>query len=130
MKLDPECVRNVLLAAEKCEIDQWLEFSSLCEMLPQHTSDDVRYTCVKLEEAGYLNCTLQRYYGSPTPKVLSVNDITYKGHEFLNTTRSSAVWRKIQPVLKQVGVSSLPVILEIAKEAAVFMISAQLQSPS
>ena len=44
-----------------------------------------------------------------------ISDLTPKGHEFLANIRNDTVWKK---VLSKASNASLPIILEVAKDAA------------
>lgn len=127
MRLKPECVRDVLLAMEACSIDECLPYPELCNRLPQYSQDDIRYTCLKLMEAQYINGLTTKTLSDPLPRILVVNDITYSGHEFLNTVRPEPVWKKTKSAIEKFGGASLPIILDVAKNIATTLITAQLQ---
>lgn len=55
MKLDADCVRDVLLVAETCPFNSSLYFRDLKTALPNYADDDIAYTCLKLKEAGLLS---------------------------------------------------------------------------
>lgn len=126
MRLKPECVRDVLLAMEACSIDECLTYSDLCDRLPQHSKDDVRYTCLKLIEARYIDGLTTKTLSDPSPVVIAITDITYSGHEFLNTIRPDTVWEKTKSAIGKIGGTSLPIILDIAKSIATRLITDQL----
>lgn len=50
---------------------------------------------------------------------LSDLDLTWKGHEFLNTVRSPEVWRRTQTTAKKIGGASFEVLMKVATEIAI-----------
>ena len=127
MKLNPDCVRSILLAVEALSINEYYTVKELCEKIPQHSVDDIRYNVVKLHEAGYL---IADVWGDlpPVPGVYGVYDITFSGHEFLNSIRSDTNWAKIKSVAKKVGAVSLKTIGQIAQTVIATAVTAVLQS--
>ena len=64
MKLQPECIRDVLLFVENAEnytsTDDEIEaepvwFADICAGLPQYKAEELYYTLTILEEAGFLH---------------------------------------------------------------------------
>ena len=54
MRLDIDCVRDVLMAVEQKGFGQSYTISNLHDLL-DYSSDQIEYTCLKLSEAGYLD---------------------------------------------------------------------------
>ena len=48
MTLNPDCVRDVLLAMEQCEFGEHHTIASLHEDLSQYSEEELCYTCLKL----------------------------------------------------------------------------------
>lgn len=126
MKLDMDCVREVLLFLE-CEPyvitnsrgnvefkGVWLP--AICQATPKYTKEVIYYTLAKLEEAGLINLSSQFADG----EVLSccVNYITYDGHEFLEKIKPDSVWKKTSSIAGKVGSFSLQMIAKIAEGVA------------
>lgn len=126
MVLNPDCVRDVLLCVENCGFGERLNLIRLHERLPDYTEEDLCYTCLKLEEGGYLD--LMTVQGKGTLLVKQINDLTYSGHEFLNTIREDGNWGKVKDVAKKAGVFSLKTLGEIAQEVAKAAVAAALRS--
>ena len=128
MMLNPDCVRTILLEVEKTKIGDRLKLHNLCEQLPEYEKDDLWYTCLKLQEAGFLHVITTTTLGSPMPVIIEIKDISYQGHEFLNSIRADANWGKVKDVAKKAGVFSLKMLGEIAQGVATAAITAALQS--
>ena len=128
MVLNPDCVRDVLLAVESSGFGETVTLYSLEKSLPAYTYNELWYTCLKLEEGGYLDLMTFSQIGSHYPAIKQINDMTYFGHEFLNTIRPETTWDKTKEVARKVGTSSLEYIGEIAKGLMSTAITSALQS--
>ena len=128
MVLNPDCVRDVLLCVEHCSFGERMNLEKLQERLPNYTEEDLWYTCIKLEEGGYLDLMTAQYLRMPPPSIKQINDLTYSGHEFLNTIREQGTWDKVKGVAKKAGVFSLKTLGEIAQEVAKTAVTSALQS--
>ena len=127
MKLDCDCVRDTLLALETMGFNESLRIPQLAKkpQLAGYTEDEIHYTCLKLLEAGYIAAN-----AIPIGAVLGivdVTDITYPGHEFLNTIREDKNWRKVKSAAKAAGVFSLKGLAETGIKVASAMIEAALE---
>ena len=120
MKLNPDCVRDLLLTLEELlQFDDNMEyptiFSEAVEGSPQmkgYSKQDIAYTTLKLIEAGYINA-------APIPGDNCYNgalysSITYPGHEFLDTVRPPDVWTETKSKAKKIGSFALNILAQIA----------------
>ena len=112
MKLNPDCIRDILLAAEEQPYQQPLPAKDLCEKLPNYTEEEIEYTCLKLEEAGYLELQVFRFDNGVI--LHSIDDISFAGHQFLADIREEPIWKTTKAVAKKTGASSLSAITQIA----------------
>ncbi len=128
MVLSPDCVRDVLLAVESSSFGERLTLDALEEKLPQYSEEDLWYTCLKLEEGGYLDLITITGLRMPMPGIKEIKSLTYCGHEFLDTVREESNWGKVKTVAKKAGTFSLTSLGEIAKEVAKAAIISALQS--
>lgn len=125
MKLDIECVRDVLLELETFPIGVYL-VGSLKNSIANHGRENVEYTLVKLSEANYVNV---QYCRMTNGSFLfdSILDITFQGHEFLEKIRSDTVWnQKLKPIFSSVGSASFEVISAVASDLLTSLISGKL----
>lgn len=115
MKMEVDLVRQLLLHIEKhadrpisdldnIEIDDW-------------TKEQIDYHVVLLAEAGFIEATVNSVPDNEDPSlahvIYSVRRLTYKGHEFLETVRDPAIWRKVKEKAKAAGAVTLPVIAQV-----------------
>ena len=114
MKLDPNCVRSVLLELEKKPLDTYLP-EDLTESVVEHGAENVEYAVLKLEEAGYIRAGISRTLMGDY-EIFGIFDITFAGHEFLNSIRSPSVWERLKESTLDGGSACLKVIGEIGVE--------------
>jgi len=122
MKLQPNCVRNILIYCEEHLIfDDALVWNPLTLLdfqngLPKYSRGDIAYTLYLLDEAGYIDAHIVE--ASNSIAELIVFRLTYSGHEFLNTIKSDTVWQKVQSALSSIGSASLPIIQSLGSHFA------------
>ncbi|WP_164995861.1 DUF2513 domain-containing protein [Miniphocaeibacter massiliensis] len=112
MKLNLDCIRDILLQLENLEFDSYTTTSKLSEIL-NYSSDEIEYSCLKLYEAGYIDAMVIKTMNRFLPGIKSIHDITYDGHEFLSTIRDNNNWKVIKDRAKTIGVFSLKTISQI-----------------
>jgi len=112
MKLNPDCIRDVLLQVEKQQYMEELPIDTLCRNLTEYSNEEIEYTCLKLEEAGFLELNGVKLDGGII--LHSVEDITFAGHQFLADVREEPIWKTTKAVVKKTGASSLSAITQIA----------------
>ena len=114
MKLNLDCVRDIMLAVEEAPLNQIITLKYLSEKT-KHNADDVYYSCMKLSETGYLKIKTVIFSGHAQPQIADINELTYRGHNSLDSIRSNSVWDKVKETIKARGLaSSIEVIGEIA----------------
>ena len=114
MKLKIECVKDVLEELEDLPIGAHT-LANLPKSIQKHGAEDVLYTVVKLFEAQFINGTHTRTMDG-RPHVGSIYDITFPGHEFLNSIRTPGVWDRIKDAAEDGGSACLKVLGDVAKE--------------
>ncbi len=104
MKLDFDCVRDVLMKIEALsKYNNNFEYVPLSvydisNALDEYEIDTIYYTLRKLEDGGYI----EALYNTNLPINIGqfyILDITFKGHEYLNTVRDPKIWRIIKSKL-------------------------------
>jgi hypothetical protein len=111
MKLDPDLVRDVLLAIEASNENPlgWITLK-----IEGKSKSELAYHTLLLSEAGFIEaqdlCTIGPDGFDWKPKRL-----TYQGHEFLNAIREKEIWRQTKEAAKKGGVEALGFLWEIGK---------------
>lgn len=123
MKLNPDCVRDILLYCEEnCAMAQGVDF------IPGNsiTVDDRTYDW---EELSYhlRQCDLSGYFYKATRDMYGeyfVLDISPSAHEFLANVRQQGNWIKVKSIAEKVGSTSLSALSSIAVQ----VVSAAIKS--
>ncbi|MGN1297706.1 MAG: DUF2513 domain-containing protein [Clostridia bacterium] len=110
MKLNNECVRDLLIYLEdNLNYHERLYVHEI--KLKNYSSDELLYTAEKLKEANFLNCFGGRYSKYNLP--LSIDSITYQGHQFLDSIRDEDVWSNAKSKIKTVASVTLPILQDL-----------------
>lgn len=124
MKLNPDCMRDVLIVMESAGYLEELSPSAVYESLPAYSEDEINYSIIKLKEAGFIDAIIKEYNSGVA--ILRLDDITYIGHQFLANVRSDNIWNDVKQVSKKVGSNSISAISQIATGVISAIIKAQL----
>ena len=116
MRLNIDCVREVMLAIESAGFNQVLTVPELSQKLPKYSKDEIHYTCVKLYEGGYIDAVLIPYPGKAIPAVSAINSLTYDGHKFVDTVRDSKVCNVTKGIASKVASVSISMFENIASQ--------------
>lgn len=130
MRLNLDCMRDVLLCLEGLEIDAAISDSQIMEELVLYDWADVRYTLYKLVEADFISAEYRPVsvdLNKPC-SALFVTDITYNGHQFLADVRSPKVWQHCKKVLDDLEVYSVHGAAKVAFELITKAISISFSS--
>lgn len=123
MKLNPDCIRDVLLYLES-ELEVDLEnhnFTTISlKQINNHfeniyMEEDIWYTVYNLREMRYISGNL----GDAGRKLMmfcEIDNITPYGHQFLNTIRPRSIWDATKSGASKIGVTSLSALSTIAME--------------
>ena len=133
MRLNQDCVRDSLLYFEYYLTNTnvfilapYLYTSN--QYLEGYSNPDFLYTCLKLKEAGFINCDITNYIDSPIPK-LTVHSITWNGHKFLDNIRDINIWSKTKNILTPLKSISVDLISETASKVIIHYIDSKLGNP-
>lgn len=125
MKLNFDCIRDIMICIEKNEFGKELTLDQLNSLLPKYSENELHYTCLKLEEGNLLNILTVPIMGQSFPDIKYISDLTFYGHEFLEDIRSDNVWGKTKEVAKNIGATSLASLKEIATCVILELIKSQ-----
>lgn len=122
MKLNHECVRDVLLAIENSqrffvndenEIEKAdLSPDDLYQELSKYSKEDIFYAAYNLEQAGFISMSIKWLNSIAT--YWSVSYMTFAGHEFLDNIRDEKRWKGIKKALPAIRNYSLEAIEAVA----------------
>ena len=131
MKLNPDCVRDVMLYLEEhlgyverddvaIEHDS-IYISTMADALSEeqgYSVDEVRYAAEKLLEARYI--TAGKMVTGAHGVIIScpIIDISWNGHEFLNTIRPKSIWGATKEGAAKLGIMSIRALATISAKVA------------
>jgi len=116
MRLNIECIRDVLLTSEEETNlnNEVLNIDELVTMprLKKYDEDDIIYTIKKLKEANYIEAdVLIHSEGS----MAMIRHLTYEGHLFLANIRDDGIWKKTKKEASKISSSvSINILSNIA----------------
>lgn len=118
MKLNPDCVRDILLKVESLP-PKYVLYLRLAE--PDYDIDEYVYAGKKLIEAGYIKGQVITFVGTK-PDDVTAYEMTMKGHELLDNIRDNKVWSATKKTISTLSSVSLNVISEVASSIITSMI--------
>lgn len=141
MRLNKECIRDVLLYIEKeCIYYDHPNFGrqlknvgypNLCEdeLLLKYDKYDVYYTISKLFEGQYIEGYVipQKDYSNFNHAI--IEGLTLRGHDLLDNIRPETVWQETRSILGKVGDFSLGIMSQVAGETMASYIKAMMKLP-
>ena len=110
MKLNIDCVRDILLLVEQKEFRVRFSLDELCRQL-NYSKNDIEYCCIKLSESNMLEVLMiPPIREDYQPIVCSVGELTSKGHDFLENIRPQTRLEIIKTHAKSLSNYSLNIL--------------------
>lgn len=123
MKLNYECIRDIMLyLEEKLELNKAMYLKNIDI---DYSVEDIKYSILKLKEIDYIDVHIVDADGVAILNAI-IFDITFYGHEFLNTIRPMTVWEKTKEISTKVGVTTISSLTQIASQIAAQLITKQM----
>lgn len=128
MKLNPDCIRDVLLYLEENlgytdnKISMEHKEITIYRIIKDvardeiYLEEDVKYSIEKLYEVGYIRLRNIQYDSRRYIVAGNVNDITWEGHNFLNNIRPKSVWDATKEGATKLGLMSIHALSTISME--------------
>lgn len=106
MKLNPDCVRDILLTVEeRSDYHHVTEYKSESHSFPRlrgYTYEEVLY---HIRQCEYSSLILDvHYYDSG--KHVDIKDLSPDGHKFLANVRQDTIWNNTKSIAAKIGVKS------------------------
>ena len=119
MKLNPDCIRDILLTVEdNCTINNGIRLpDNNFEKLNKYTIDELMYHVRQCALSEFFYRVIEISDGS-----YFVTDLSPQGHEFLADIRKDNNWNKVKEVSSKVGSNSLKAIMQIASSVVADLI--------
>lgn len=124
MKLNYDCIRDILIASEKSNSGKAdysglkLEEYTTLKHLKKYSNDEIQYHARQLSDANFIDAHVIKINGAQ-PLVYAINDLTWAGHELLNNLKNDTVFNKVKKIIMEKGGNaSLSVVATLAKKIA------------
>lgn len=124
MKLNPDCVRDILLEIESTATisKSWIyDSKNPTHRLSQYSKHEIAYHARQCFKSNLVDGF--HVYGNCD--TVSIDDLSPKGHEFLANIRENKIWNGVKAVSEKVGSASLDAITQIASNVITELIKAQ-----
>lgn len=123
MKLNPDCIRDILLYLEselQVNPDQGKFTAIPLSKIREHfdnvySKEDVWYSVYNLKEIHYIDGEFKNSSNSAM-YICRIINITWNGHQFLNSVRPKTVWEATKDGAKKLGIMSISALSMIASE--------------
>ncbi len=114
MKLNPDCVRDTLLYLEKqltinCKSNTFeqITLSQLTEAMlkkykEKYSEEDIWYTIYNLKQIHFIEGKINDA-GNHKMMFCEIENITWNGHQFLETVRPDTIWEATKKKAKEIG---------------------------
>lgn len=122
MKLNPDCVRDTLIWLEeniKVSDESFTSYhlQDLYDALPKYENEDVYYSIYNLFQIHYIEGRFSLFPNGAV-KLCEISNITWNGHQFLNTIRPTTVWKATKKGASKLGIMSMHALSTIAMKIA------------
>lgn len=125
MQLNPNCVRDVLIAVEaNTGYNIYFDYPKERDNAPSlstYSDDEIRYHILQCAKANLIELKSRDLAGN-----LGITDLTPNGHEFLANIRSDTVWNNVKEVSSKIGSTSITALAQIASGTITALIKYQL----
>lgn len=121
MKLDEDCVRDILFVTEKYSNFDFpiRDATYFNELKQKYNQQKILYHIRQCDLSGLIYGFNKDFEG------LFVKDLTPSGHNFLGHIRKDENWRKTKEIARKVGATSLDVFIKVASNFVSDLISKQ-----
>ena len=128
MKLNPDCVRDILLDIEETTTinTSWVYDSQTpSKRLSRYDKFEIAYHARQC----YASQLVSDFHLYGDSDKISISDLAPAGHEFLTHIRSDTFFGKVKAIAKQLGLESLSDFRQIATASAAVAIKAYFNLP-
>lgn len=126
MRLNPDCIRDILLTIEETvtysEMFHFYAENNAYPRLQSYEGEEILYHLRQCEYDGFFSDCKFTLDGT-----CLVLDLSPKAHKFLADIRTDTIWNKTKETAKSVGSFSLDILVKIASSVVTSMINSALQ---
>lgn len=125
MKLNSDCVRDILLMVEECaDFSNAVEYrrnDNIHKKISKYTHEEIVYHIKQCE----MSELIADVFYCDDGDTVTISDLTPKGHEFLANVRQDNIWNGVKSIAKKVGSTSLSALVQISSNVITEIIKAQ-----
>lgn len=131
MKLNPDCVRDILLSVESiCTCNRIMNyrggFDNNPELLCKYSYEEIVYHIQQCEKYGLIFNV--EYNTNDYDKLdIDIKDLSLQGYIFIANIREDDIWNKTKSIAEKVGSLSLPTLAQIADNIITRRIEIQIK---
>jgi hypothetical protein len=116
MKLNPDCVHDILLSVEEiCTSDRGMNYNGGSndnpKLLNKYSCEEIIYHVQLCEKYGLI---LNVNYRKDDSVHILIKDLSPQGHTFIANVRKDDVWNETKSIAEKVGSLSLPTLAQIS----------------
>ncbi len=123
MKLNPDCIRDILIDIEETttiNASWWYDSHNPSTRLISYDRFEIAYHARYCYEA---NLIKDFSIGGDSESVYAL-DLTPNGHDFLSNIRENNIWNGVKTVAEKIGSSSLDALIQISSNVVTELIKA------
>lgn len=127
MRLNPDCIRDILMLIENNSKDSSYFYDQANKPLElrDYTNDEIMYHASQCSKHGFI----EGFSANDSWNCFIVTDISPSGHEFLANIRNDTFFNNVKSICKDIGVSSLKDIAQVALLATSTLIKGYFKIP-
>ncbi len=80
---------------------------------------DIMHSVLKLDECGFIKISTRFPNNKPYLERCSIEDVTFRGYQFIESVREPSIWDKTKSIVGKVGNHTLDFIESVAHDVAV-----------
>jgi hypothetical protein len=113
MRLDPDCIRDILLYIEEHTTDAnpFVSTDELKSNLNKYNSDKINYHIRQIDQAGLVDSV---DYAEGVPQ--DISSLSWEGNAYIANIRDDNIWAKVKGRIKGLPSVAFSILIECAKE--------------
>ena len=128
MKLNPDCIRDILLSVEDaCDYSRTMQYQkdTAIHRLQKYSHDEIIYHIKQCKLSGLILGVHDYDSGAN----IMISDLSPAGHALLANVRKDTIWNSTKSIAAKIGSKSLDALIQISSNVISDLIKAQFGSP-
>lgn len=125
MKLNPDCIRDILLAVEKVTDAntpfRYSRYKSAHQHLAKYDHNEILYHMKQCN----MDDMFDGFTLTDSGDLVIIRDLSPKGHKFLANVRQDNIWNNTKIIAGKVGSKSLEALVQISSNIITDLVKAQ-----